>query len=451
MSAAQGAQTQRVLPGGYTIQRMIDRGVFAVVYEASTEAGQRVAIKLLDSNHPQALKRFRREIKVMQALPVSPYVVKFIAEGETEDGIPFIVMEYIVGFTLAKLLRSGRRLSEAAACKLMMELCLAFSGLHKLGLTHGDIKPANIMLYKGEVSPTAGGRRSRRWSGSDDVIHLGQVERSGLHMKLIDFGLARDAQGLLKLFEEEDFIPGHEFAEDLDAGMLAGTPEYISPEQITDAREEDIHVHRTDTPSDVFGLGIIFYELLSGQTPWPFVATATSARDYNLEVKRYLDSRASADYRLERLANTNHALWSVIAKTLDPDPKLRQGDAKAMWADIERYVECGAGVPMNLDQDQTILSYLDDIDVEKQAEEAKRQDPLIEAMSLAKGRGKAKARPKARPTPTHGKTKSVPNGDAVARPESVAVPVDAQMPLRQKVLWALLAVSIYLLLVNYGS
>lgn len=359
MSAATSV-VNSVLPGGYVIQRMVARGAFAVVYEARSADGQHVAIKVLDSKHPQAYKRFMREIKVMQALPDSRYRVRYIDHGEMENGTPFLAMEFIVGFTLGRLLRSGRRMTEAAACKLMMQLCEAFGGLHKLGMTHGDIKPDNIMLAKGEPAPRT---KKRGFRGSENLVHLGQVERSGLRMKLLDFGLVRDAQGLLKLLEEEAVLPGDDFQEYLEGGMIAGTPEYIAPEQITDARVTTREDTRTDTPADVFGLGVIFYELLTGKPSWPFRLQGSDPRFYRQQAKAYMDARSVGQPIPDAPPGTSQALWSVISKAMHPDPKMRQGDARQLFRDVERYVEYGAGVPGDLDTEVTIMAYLDDLNM----------------------------------------------------------------------------------------
>ena len=343
----------RTLPGGYTVYKPLDKGAFAVVYDGVDRDGHRVAVKVLRSDHPQAYKRFLREIKIMQALPSSQYVVEYFDNGELPDGTPFLVMEHLRGFTLARLLESGKRLTESAACALMMELCEAFQGLHKLGMTHGDIKPANIMLHK-----TAAESKGGRIGAARDIVHLAQVQRSGMHIKLLDFGLVRDSQGLLKLLEDEDFLTGEEFHEDIDTGMLGGTPEYIAPEQVGDARISDRRFARTDTYSDVFGLGVIFFELLAGEPPWPFRPNANNAQEYNQQVKRYLDDRCNGNYRLEAPPNTSPALWSVLARSLNADPKKRQGTGAEFRADIERYVEFGVGVPGDLDQDETVMAYL---------------------------------------------------------------------------------------------
>lgn len=330
MSVALSYAAGVTLPGGYVLERVVDKGAFAVVYAGLDPDGERVAIKLLASDHPQARQRFLREIKITRDLPRGDHVVAYRGHGETEDGIPFLAMEFIDGHTLGRMLRAGRRLAEPAACEFMLQLCDAMAGLHKLGLTHGDIKPENIMLLK-----------------------------QGLVVKLIDFGLVRDAQALLRTLEEHDFIPGHEFCDDLDTGMLAGTPDYIAPEQIADARVTDSRKIRTDTPSDVFGLGVILYQLLTGERPWPFEPDAADGLQYKRQVRDYLDSRLEVDAAdLECPERISPALWTIIAKTLRRDPKRRQGDARELRADIQRYVASGAGVIGDTQMEVTLPTYL---------------------------------------------------------------------------------------------
>ncbi len=355
MAQAQQLDANTEIPGGYRLIRQVGRGNFAKVWEAVAPAGDKVAVKLLASSHPQALKRFQREVKVIRSLPPNAHVVQYVDHGTLSDGTPFLVLEFVVGFTLGQLLSTGRRFSEQAACALMLQLCKSFAGLHALGVTHGDIKPNNIMLAKPVQSPGLG-PASRV---GKDVIHLAQVERSALRIKLLDFGLIRDAQGLLKLLEQHEMLPGKDFGEELDTGMLAGTPEYIAPEQLTDARREERAPARTDTPSDVFGLGVVFYQLLTGAVPWPFEPDSQDQEAYRQSVKGYLDHRMRGQ-KPEAPAGISSPLWSIIARALDPDPKKRQGDANILGKDIERYMEFGVGVPANLDTQETVMAYLND-------------------------------------------------------------------------------------------
>ena len=320
------------LPGGYTVEQLLDEGAFARVYRGRGPAGQAVAIKVLKRLESQPRKRFAREVKVTRALPRSPYVVEYHHHGVLAGDVPFLVLEFIDGYTLAQLLRSGHVLTEKQACAMMTQLCESFGGLHKLGVTHGDIKPQNIML-----------------------------DRIRKRVKLLDFGLVRDSQGLLKLFESENILPGTHFHENLDEGMLMGTPEYMAPEQIADAKLEDWSKARTDTPADVYGLGVIFYELLSGRRPFPFHAVPGTPRELKRQMLRFLDTRLAGRDALPPLGNITPQLWSIVSKALRHDPKLRQGDARVLQADIERYVDSGAGIPDDLDEETTISATFEQV------------------------------------------------------------------------------------------
>ena len=156
-------------------------------------------------------------------------------------------------------------------------------------------------------------------------------------------------------------LPGHDFEENIDAGMLAGTPEYIAPESVMDARNTDPNAAVTDTPADLFGLGVIFYELLSGEPPWPFRPDAGTLEQYQQQTRDYLDQRVLSLVPAPPLPNVSPALWSIMHRALNPDPKKRQGDAMLLHADIRRYVRYGVGVPSDLDQEATVMAYLSDI------------------------------------------------------------------------------------------
>ena len=295
--------------------RLLGSGAFARVYDGLTPRGGRVAVKIQMSDHGQALARFKREVKVSKALPPNPFIVGYRGEGNTRDGRPFLALEYVDGYTLADLFASDVKPTLRGACRLMMQLCDAFAALHKLGLTHGDIKPRNIM-----------------------------ITRDGRAVKLLDFGLVRDSQGLLQLFEEHDILSGKDFADDLDAGMLMGTPEYMAPEQMADADVDDRSQRRTDTPADVFGLGVIFFEMLTGKRPWP-MESAPGGGGHVQQALKYMDWRLGLkDIALPRPAEIEPALWSIIAKALRQNPRNRQGDARALRVDIQHYLDTGGGV-----------------------------------------------------------------------------------------------------------
>ncbi len=305
----------RTLEGGFRTHQLIGRGMFARVYDGAGPDGQPVAIKILTRRDEQAERRFYREIKVCRELPPNPHVVGFRGQGQAPDGAPFMAMELVDGFTLRSVLKPGFRLDERPACGLMVQLCESFQGLHQLGLAHRDIKPDNIMLTN-----------------------------VGKRVKLMDFGLVKDAQGLLKLFEEQDILAGQDFADNLEEGMVAGTPEYMAPEQISDPSLSDPLMERTDTTADVYALGVIFYQMLSGRKPFPARIDGDD-REATRQMLRYMEWRLEQDDDdLPVIDTITPELWSIVAKALRRNPKHRQGTAGALLADIERYLEHGEGV-----------------------------------------------------------------------------------------------------------
>lgn len=303
----------------YEILRFVGAGKFAWVYEARARtapnaAPVRVAVKLLYRDDVQAVRRFQRETKVMRQLPAHPNCVAYKGHG-THDKRPWVAMDFVDGFTLSAVLRSGRPIPERAACTLMAQLCDGFEGLHRLGLTHRDITPDNIMIT--------------------------QADRQ---VKLMDFGLVLDSQGLLQLYEQVDILDGKDFLDDLDAGLIAGTPEFMAPEQILDPHEKDRLRQKTDTTADVFALGTIFYQLLSGTQLFPYERGARGATGKQALIN-YLDWRVRfRDEDIPLHDAIGAELWSIVRKSLAREPKQRQRDATELGADLRFFLETGQGV-----------------------------------------------------------------------------------------------------------
>lgn len=295
--------------GDFKVHRAIGIGAFAFVYLASDAQGQRVAIKILYTDSKEARMRFVREAKIMRALPASDNVVRLITSGQTEEGYPYIVMEYVEGITLGDGLTRKPQLEAAKACEFMIQLCDAFSGLHKHGLVHRDIKPANVMINRQNC------------------------------IKLIDFGLVKDAQGLLKLFEEIDILQGHEFSEEVEQGLLVGTPEYLAPEQMSDVYLGETEGAATDTYSDVYSLGLIFYQLLSGVVPFPFREDPRK-RGYQKKLMAYIKRRISKNgMKLAPLEQIDPDLEGVLFSALRHEPRERPKDAMMFRDRIQSYLD----------------------------------------------------------------------------------------------------------------
>ncbi|MEZ5326995.1 MAG: serine/threonine-protein kinase [Verrucomicrobiales bacterium] len=206
---------------GYILERRIGRGgMGATVYLArQISTGANVAIKVLPeefAGDAAVARRFDREIRVMRSLR-HPNVVRVVDSGGLPDGARFIVMEYLPSGSLARHLKEGKRFETASAVELIAKACRALSMMHDCGIIHRDIKPSNILL-----------------------------ERSG-NPKLCDFGLARlaDASGSSRLTESGDVI---------------GTFGYMAPEQLQAKA-------KIEGRADIYSLGAVLYQLLTGSIP----------------------------------------------------------------------------------------------------------------------------------------------------------------------------------------
>jgi len=302
--------------GRYRVDQLIGRGGFAWVFRALDPEDAVVAVKVLHSAEPNVVLRFARETQVLRSLPRTPHVVGYVDHGRTDDGWPYLVLEFVDGISLKEGMERCPILDPRKAATFIASVCEAFEGLHRLGVAHRDVKPENILLVRG------GG------------------------VKLIDFGLIRDAQGILKLLEQSDPITTRVFQDELDQRLLVGTPEYMAPEQFTDANMEDLlHAH-TDTWSDVFSLGVIFYQMLSGRLPFPMRKVPPA--QFPGEVLRYMRwrMRLTTDSYIP-CPGIDEALDSILRKALHHDPRLRQTDARALKHDILHYLRTGQGVPLD--------------------------------------------------------------------------------------------------------
>lgn len=216
--------------GAYRIVRLLGEGGMGAVYEARQEPlDRRVALKTLLADHAknkESIARFFNEAKVLSRLE-HPSIVQVSDFGHAADGTAYLVMEYLRGQSLAsrmdKLSEKGQRLPIATALQVCVQVSDVLSLAHKQGIVHRDIKPDNLMLVDDPVAP--GGER----------------------VKVLDFGIAKlsDDRGGVKTATDQ----------------VMGTPAYMSPEQCAGAGG-------VDAQTDVYALGCVLYELLSGRTPF---------------------------------------------------------------------------------------------------------------------------------------------------------------------------------------
>ncbi len=203
----------------------IGEGGMGQVWEAWHHGyGCEVAIKFALSRDPEILQRFEREVDLTARI-ASAHVVRTFEHAETDTGTPYLVMERLRGQNLAERLRAGP-LDAYAASWLLWQICDAVGRAHAGGVIHRDLKPDNVYL----VEPPPPG--------------------APLFVKLLDFGLSRANDPL-----ESDEAPLTRM------GSMMGTPTYMSPEQLKDARAVDLR-------SDLWAIGVIVYEALSGAPPF---------------------------------------------------------------------------------------------------------------------------------------------------------------------------------------
>jgi formylglycine-generating enzyme required for sulfatase activity/tRNA A-37 threonylcarbamoyl transferase component Bud32 len=219
------------LVGQYRIQREIARGGMGVVYEAiHTVIGQRAAVKVLQSTggRPSTQQRFLNEARAV-SLVQHPGMVRIFDFGQLPTGMPYILMELVEGELLrARLSREDSRLEVGSALRIARQIAVALASAHARGIIHRDLKPENVMLVLDEEA--AGGER----------------------VKLLDFGIAK--------------LLGDELVRTTE-GVVLGTALYMAPEQC--AGSEDI-----DDRADVYALGVLLYEMLSGGPPFRGEPTA---------------------------------------------------------------------------------------------------------------------------------------------------------------------------------
>ncbi len=212
-----------MLAGRYVLRNELGRGGCAVVYEAWDVRLQRlVALKLVRENvrDLQANERLSREARAAAAIQ-HPNVCSVSDAGSLEDGRPYLVMERLHGETLTHCLRRLRCLTPLDAIDITLQLLSALGAAHAVGVVHRDVKPDNVYLV-----PTAEGTP---------------------FVKLLDFGMCRRAAAMVR-----------DDATLTRAGQVVGTPEYMSPEQVSGQREFSARV-------DLYAAGVILYEMLSGQ------------------------------------------------------------------------------------------------------------------------------------------------------------------------------------------
>ncbi len=270
-----------VFDGRYKIIRKLGTGGMADVYLAEDqELGRRVAIKILNDRHAaddQFIERFRREAKNAAGLS-HPNIVSIYDRGEAE-GTYYIAMEYLEGRSLKELIVSRGSAPVRTSIEYTRQILAALGAAHRQGIVHRDIKPHNVL-----VGPEG-------------------------RLKVTDFGIARSGASQMT-----------------EVGSIIGTAQYLSPEQ---ARGSQV-----DQTSDVYSVGVVLYELLTGQVPF--------TGDTPLEIAmKHLSEIPKPPSELR--PDVPHDLDMVVLRALAKDPSERYQSAEEMDADLERILQ---GLPV---------------------------------------------------------------------------------------------------------
>jgi serine/threonine-protein kinase len=217
-----GLQRGDIVAGKYRLDRELGRGAMGTVWAAiHTTLGQKVAIKLIAADQarsPEARHRFSLEAKAAARLK-SRHAVQVYDDGETPDGVPYIVMEYLEGESLEARLERQHDLGLPEAIRIVTHVGRALAKAHARGIVHRDLKSGNVFIARTD----------------DDEL--------GWIAKVLDFGVAK--------------LADMASASTTKTGTLVGTPLFMSPEQIRGASHVD---HR----ADLYSLGIVFYNMVTG-------------------------------------------------------------------------------------------------------------------------------------------------------------------------------------------
>jgi serine/threonine protein kinase len=281
---AQDSKTARIVDDRYIVQGVLGRGAMGCVVQAFDQLlGRRVALKLMKSGPPEALARFSREARAVARLQ-SEHVARVLDARVSSSGQPYIAMEYLVGHTLATLIERQGAFSPVVAVEYIAQACDALREAHSLSIIHRDIKPSNLFLAE---------------------------RRNGARLiKVLDFGISKGLGA------------GETAARLTMAATIVGTPKYISPERLQG-------MEPVDARSDVWSLGAVLYELVSGEPAFSGPTTAF--------VIANVVSGVVPDLRAKR-PDVPRLLCAIVSKCLEPSPDRRYHNAGELGQALRAYL-----------------------------------------------------------------------------------------------------------------
>jgi serine/threonine protein kinase len=271
-----------MLAGGkYRLDEQIGEGGMSVIWRATDiSMGRAVVIKLVRgylAKDDRTMKRFEQECRVMAQLN-NPNVVMVFDVGTVDGKLPFLVMEYVRGISLRELLTRRAPLPVYQALRILIQVCRGLQAAHEAGIIHRDLKPDNIIVQEDLNRPDA--------------------------IKIVDFGIALLTHGSCERVTRD--------------GMVIGTMEYISPEQLDDVQ--------LDGRADVYALGVVLFELLTGELPFQASTPEAVMLKHLREAPRLPSS----------LRPNISALDQIVLKALAKNRDKRYESAAALRTELEQ-------------------------------------------------------------------------------------------------------------------
>ena len=284
----------QIVGGRYRVTQLLGEGGMGRVYVAEQQMGtnvRKVAVKTLQSQYaqdPQVLARFHRECGTVSELE-HPNTIHFFDFGQTPDGQLYIAMEFVQGQSLSAALQQGPMRPERVL-KILAQVCGSLEEAHGRGVVHRDLKPDNIIL----------------------TTRAGQAD----FVKVLDFGIAKRSEAKDKAQEQKL----------TQQGMVLGTPPYMSPEQFSGKE--------LDARSDIYSLGVMAYEMLTGRLPfeadtaWEWATAHMTAAPFPFE-------------SIPAAAGVPSPMKQAILRALSKDRGDRQPDVRRFYEDL---ANAGTGV-----------------------------------------------------------------------------------------------------------
>jgi serine/threonine protein kinase len=295
--------------GKYKLHEIVGRGGMGVVYRGEhVYIGKEVAVKILHEGYggrDESIKRFLREARAASLIN-HPNIVDVTDFGKSNDGTVFFVMELLAGEPLDAVLSRDRRLDLLRAITIINQAAGALGAAHSKGIVHRDLKPENIML-----TPREGRRELIRQFTDEQGLHtISEREKAFDFVKILDFGVAK--------VRDPDASEGGRVTQQ---GVVFGTPEYMAP--------ETARIGVSDPRTDIYALGVIFYEMLTGMVPF----AGETAVDVMLKVvsEPVIPPRTRAPG-----IEITHEAEQLIMKALAKDPRNRQQSMEELFEELQR-------------------------------------------------------------------------------------------------------------------